>query len=413
MEEISKRLMLSYAIESKDWKKASELLLHESSAALKNYVDNRKGYNVLHLACLSRDTPLEIINTILASSPLSALVEDNRGQTPLAIALRRSADDASLAILQVCPQAAQVEDIEGHTPLHYAVHGEKPIEVIISLIQANPYALTDSLLHAFYNRWNMGLREVFNASKNLNTFANSILDVRVPHRISPRIVRELHQKACVLTKSYDGSTSPSLHSSIRVQSCPWSFCELILKINPEQIYQEDNNGNHAIHIAVSSSYLSTDADFYVCNECKSPFKSKWYQHKRHNHELQSQYCVDCVHGGLEPYLFQEEDYIVVNSVNKIPAIIDSLVTLKPDLASVPNSVGKLPLHQAIESSHNFSSIQALLYASPNALKTRDIQSHLTPFMSSAVERIFEREEDKLDKFSSCFAWLMEDPTLIS
>jgi len=100
-------------------------------------------------------------------------------------------------------------------------------------------------------------------------------------------------------------------------------------------------------------------------------------------------------------------------VNKIPAIIDSLVTLKPDLASVPNSVGKLPLHQAIESSHNFSSIQALLYASPNALKTRDIQSHLTPFMSSAVERIFEREEDKLDKFSSCFAWLMEDPTAIS
>ena len=96
-------------------------------------------------------------------------------------------------------------------------------------------------------------------------------------------------------------------------------------------------------------------------------------------------------------------------MNKILAIIDSLVTLDPDTASVPDSVGKLPLHLAIESSHSFDSVQSLFHASPSALQTRDLQSHLTPFMSAAVER----GGDKLEIFSSCFAWLIEDPTLVS
>lgn len=408
MQDTLKNFDLYYAIESENWENAFQLLA--SKNGLKNYVDEKTGYNALHLACFSRHIPLQIIKMIVAKSPSYALAQDNHMQTPLVISLRRATNEVSLALLQACPQAAKLEDIEGHAPLYYAIQGENPIEVIISLLRENPYALTRKLLCVFYKRWNMGLREVFDASKNCSMSPKFILNLRAPHRISPRRLQELYEKTVVLTKSYyDGNRSPLLHSSIHVVSCPWSFCELILKINPEQIWQQDIYGNHALHIAVSSSYVSTDADFYLCNECKSPLESKWYQHKRHNYDLHGQFCSGCVKEGLESFYFQEKDYSVINSVNKIPAIINSLVTLNPNVASVPDSVGKLPLHQAIESSHSFDSIQSLFHASPSVLQTRDLQSHLTPFMSAAVER----GGDKLEKFSSCFAWLMEDPVLVS
>lgn len=312
MQETKTKFGLYYAIESKNWGYTFQLLA--SKGGLKNYVDKRKGYNALHLACFSRDTPLQVIKMILAKSPSYALDQDNRRQTPLVISLRRSTNEVSLALLQACPQAAKLEDIEGHTPLHYAIQGEKPVDVILSTIEANPYALTRSSLCIFYNRWNMGLREVFDAAKTANISKNVVLNQRVPHRISPQSLRELHEKVSVLTKSYyDDNRSPLLHSCINVVFCPWSFCELTFKINPEQRWQQDSYGNLPLHIAVSSSNLSTDADFYICNECKSPLKSKWYQHKRHNYELHGQFCFDCVERGLEPFYFQEQEYTVVKS----------------------------------------------------------------------------------------------------
>mmetsp|Transcript_6511 Transcript_6511/g.9626 ORF Transcript_6511/g.9626 Transcript_6511/m.9626 type:complete len:539 (+) Transcript_6511:96-1712(+) len=82
-------------------------------------------------------------------------------------------------------------------------------------------------------------------------------------------------------------------------------------------------------------------------------------------------------------------------------IIKALVSACPDTSRIADVNGRLPIQLAIENGHCWSSsaggggIQAMLSDAPQALSTRDMTTHLYPFMTAAAS-IFTAENDNDD-----------------
>eukprot|EP00586_Coscinodiscus_wailesii_P014410 CAMPEP_0172515392 /NCGR_PEP_ID=MMETSP1066-20121228/267705_1 /TAXON_ID=671091 /ORGANISM="Coscinodiscus wailesii, Strain CCMP2513" /LENGTH=96 /DNA_ID=CAMNT_0013296439 /DNA_START=201 /DNA_END=491 /DNA_ORIENTATION=- len=82
------------------------------------------------------------------------------------------------------------------------------------------------------------------------------------------------------------------------------------------------------------------------------------------------------------------------------------------MASIPNNEEKLPFHIAVEHGKSFQegALENIFKAAPRALVTRDMTSHLYPFMLAA--QVSPGEITPLEKFGLCFQLLMENPNLI-
>jgi len=102
------------------------------------------GKTPLHIACLSRDSPvsLQIIKELLAAAPEAALMGDKEKFLPLHIACMSSFSGAppSLeiinALLEIAPSAAQKRDRLGFLPLDFAKDERCSPEVLAVLKKA-------------------------------------------------------------------------------------------------------------------------------------------------------------------------------------------------------------------------------------------------------------------------------------
>lgn len=318
------------SVRTKQWSKAVAILQDKSNNHQVTYT-NKHGFNALHQSCLRNNTPLHLIQSLLKASPQSALVKNKRGQTPLRVALECASDDAILAIVERCPEATLVKDENGKTPLYFSVQAEKSLEVTRAILRANPSAVTldenmdDSPINLFFRRWNMGLREVIMSIKGLHSVTPQfVLDMDVPHHISPRKVQEIYKKGNLLIKAAVGYELPQVHSSILVRSCPWSFTQLLLKIHPAQSQQRDIYGRLPIDILKELKTSVSDGNLYRCSECRETFRNAWYQHKNHNYSRHPQFCSSCVTNAADNWDFEKDEYNLVPCVDKNTAVKESL-----------------------------------------------------------------------------------------
>lgn len=98
--------------------------------------------------------------------------------------------------------------------------------------------------------------------------------------------------------------------------------------------------------------------------------------------------------------------------------------MNSQLAAFPNREGKLPLTLAIEHGHilNDSVSKIMLRAAPESTMTRDIQSHMYPFMKAALmatcaDKVggsqYSSRNIRLKQFERVYDLLLNAPTLLA
>jgi len=255
---------LFQAINIDDWDAAQKMLNGKVNLCHVN-VTASFGRNALHEACRHHDTPFELVQSLLSVFGDSPLVQDDDGLTPLHCATIFSSDKIILELVKYCPQALLIANKWGWTPLHYAVYWDRSIEVLEEFAEVEPSSITsknklcDSPLNLFFQKWNLGLRTLLN-SVNDGLPEKTVLDFEISDHdyLIPKTskVRDIYDKTVLLIRKAAQCTGNAsfqvLHTSVKVECCPWSFISLIRRINPEQVSQRDGRGNLPIHIAASS-----------------------------------------------------------------------------------------------------------------------------------------------------------------
>lgn len=329
------------AIKARQWAKAKKILESESNHNQATYSKDH-GCVALHLACLYRDTPFELIESLLIASPIAVAHRDNRGETPLRVALEHAPDKVVISLVKTNRDALSIEDSNANTPLEFAIKAEKSTEVIRAILQGDPSVLREGnnmnkMLKLFFARWSSGLREVMDKLEDTDVSSDELCNVDVPNPVGTRKVKEIFEKGCLLLR-YSGYVNvPVLHCSIVSPFCPWSFIQLILKMYPEQAWKEDMHGNLPLDLAMSSKLSICDAEFYICRKCRTPIRSRWYQHKMHNVEIHDQYCERCESTGLEDYFFIKDDYKLMIPIDKIKATVSYLTSTPSPKQSMPQT----------------------------------------------------------------------------
>lgn len=107
-------------IESRSWDAVLDLIQNDPSEAAKWITrDEKYSWRLLpiHAAVIFK-APEYIIEALLKAYPDGALAGDNKGMTPLHLAFRHGASDATLfCLLSACPMAVGIKDKNGRVPL--------------------------------------------------------------------------------------------------------------------------------------------------------------------------------------------------------------------------------------------------------------------------------------------------------
>ena len=277
---------LSKSIAERNW---SDVHRHVNEASLQNS-DN--GY-ALHDVCSDPSAPIQIVKDIYFAYPHAALAKDDDQHTPLCIAVDFEFEGAVEFLVNEC-----TEDMESCASyLRSAVHSLSCTNIIDSFVTVNPKVafVTDkngnSTFDLFFRIWNVPMRIGF---KNENI--SGVLDNEIGQ--GNWTFRDVYQKACLFLSAANFrqnaiacANACLVHAAMREESCHLAFCELLMKLHPEQVLGRDADGNLPIHIIASAKDLSDEKSF-LCIDCSSN-KSKLV-HMEYLDGGTNYCCVDCL-----------------------------------------------------------------------------------------------------------------------
>jgi len=231
----------------------------------------------LHHICFDKYAPMKIVNDIYQAYPEAALAKDSCQYTPISLAVEAGFEDAVNLLATKCPESSIICGQLGISPVQSAIYGSDSNTMIDSIIRTNPKAAFvpddegESAFDLFFRQWNICMRQTVSF--------NSIISNELLEHSTGRgdwKIQDIYAKTCIFLKAaylYRNKQIAScnlsnylLHSALREESCHWSFCNLIMRLHPEQILVKDNNGNLPIHI-IAASNKSSDEDTFLCTDC--------------------------------------------------------------------------------------------------------------------------------------------------
>uniref|UniRef100_A0A7S2E7D9 Uncharacterized protein n=1 Tax=Ditylum brightwellii TaxID=49249 RepID=A0A7S2E7D9_9STRA len=123
------------------------LHLEEQPEAARQKDEN--GRTPLHIVCLCREVPLDLVSVLLSLWPDAVKKKDGQGFIPLHYALMFGASSLDIvsALLNTWPDAAKQENRLGLTPLHIAFCIAVPFEIVSVLLSAWPAAVKQRKYH--------------------------------------------------------------------------------------------------------------------------------------------------------------------------------------------------------------------------------------------------------------------------
>lgn len=216
------------------------------------------GKTPLHIACSSASkTPLQIIEFLVKKYPEAALQKDINGKTPLIeIICHDLGDEVIELLLRCCPDCASTtDDRTSYTPLHLSVNRNRSVRIMKALIKHNPNLISSlseknqTAEELFYHNWNYAL------TKLLESISSSTNPSDIRNRnVNNFSIHYLHDVACFFLSQNSASMKDEmLHSAIQSQQCPWSFCELFLRLYPYQLLTHNSQGFTPIELMPNSS----------------------------------------------------------------------------------------------------------------------------------------------------------------
>jgi len=313
-----------------------------------------QGYNSLHSACDCADAPLNVIQGLLQAFSDAAAVVDDKGCTPLHYAARYARDEVVMAVLEVYPGAASLMDCMGGSPLLHAVRADRSRGVVMALLGAAPRMVLQgdkkgvTPWRLFFEVWEFKMMTLTLFDNVPTAF---VLGLPVTYRNGSKgCVRDIYELVCEFLRIVGSDEMDVVHESLK-RDCPVAYFHLLLRVNQEQAWMEDEKGRLLVH--------SISEGFY--------------------------------------------------DAKKFTKMMDYLIQINPLAVSIPTTENRLLLNTVIERGyHNYENI---FLTSPDAIRTRDVTTHMTSFMTAAT--VEKQKGGPLTRFTRVFDLLMKDPTLVS
>mmetsp|Transcript_2289 Transcript_2289/g.3214 ORF Transcript_2289/g.3214 Transcript_2289/m.3214 type:complete len:753 (-) Transcript_2289:75-2333(-) len=415
------KLYLYETIYNRQWGKATELLTGKRYYEHADYLD-RNNRTCLHWACL-KDAPPSFVKNLLAAYPQATLRQDLNFKTPLHLSCEYSSDPLVSLIVGACPlKITSYKDENGRTPLVQAIVSDRSPTVIANLLRANPTQISvnddeeNTPIVLFFKKH---LGRILSFLKKQGPSISMTHPVKIVNK-EDKHLRDTLETAKLLLKAerqnnrfgakekqinqdnmtnYSGSTGSSdwniLEAAIESPSCPYPFVELILRLYPDKTETFNSNGYQCIHIASSQNFSNSSAylDIYKCDQCKCTQDANLQPHYFRNDHRQFYRQLLCKNCMQDSQFWDYEDYV---PCDKATATIKALLSMNADLSKTYCKSGALPLFLALRSGRDWENggIKELVNAYPEALKIKDSESGLLPFMLIA-----SAHDDK--KSSSC------------
>ena len=330
--------------------------------------DERSGLTPFHLACAHPDAPSDVLEAMIESDRANLLVRSRgeHGASPIHLACEMGSAQTVHILLRSLDYRAyeEVQKIDGlgHTALkrvwlHHLVPGFRSYDREKTQPEdvrecVGEWEMTPSRLHMDALQL-----ECWKKTTHL-LFVSDTGKGRFEEFSAGPAWTVMH---CIAQGG--GRTRPSEPFPF----CPTLFLWIALRVAPEQVRWQDEDGNFPLHLAARGRPLRR--------------------------------------------IFEDVDNLGVSKRARLvlrstqATSIEMLVTAYPRSARICNEDRRLPLHLAAASGKGWEGeVEPIVRAAPAAVNTRDAQTHLYPFMLAA-----EGAEFSLD---STYMLLKANPSLI-
>mmetsp|Transcript_37309 Transcript_37309/g.76109 ORF Transcript_37309/g.76109 Transcript_37309/m.76109 type:complete len:735 (+) Transcript_37309:164-2368(+) len=324
-----------------------------------------QGRTPLHVAC-DHDAPAALVQALLAAWPEGAERVGTSYMNPLHITC--SSAHASIDVVRVlltgCRDPLRItgaKDVDGDTPLHAACRCGAPMDVLITLLQANPVTVLWRDYEGLNPLMRLWVRYYVIVGEQI------ISNLKQPSDLTPDLVEAWERTVLLLQvmNAMDGNTQQrpllapfhAVHASSYV-NCPRCVVRMAMVLFPEQLLMRDEGGFLPIHIAAA-------APVYAVHDLRGEGFS------------------------MEDAILDEETGMpIIRKLKETkytePSVIDILLSGEASAARERDPNGQLPLHIAIMRGKTLDEgVKALADAYPEALTMPDKHTNLYPFMLAA------------------------------
>ena len=328
-----------------------------------------QGRTPLHVAC-DHDAPPALVQAILSAWPEGAERVGTSHMNPLHITC--SSQHANVDVVRVlltgCRDSLMItgaKDVDGDTPLHAACRCAAPMDVLLTLLQANPTPVTwkdyeglNPLMRLWVRYFVLVGEKIISNIKEPSDLTGDLVEAWQKSLLLLRVMDAMENKSGSSSGQEGGTPFRTVHAAASVD-CPRCVVRVARVLFPQELLQRDEKNRLPIHIAAAApvyavhdlrgeGFTIEDANFDDDPESRASRPKK-----------------------------KESKY-------KEPSVIDILLCGEPKAASERDPHGQLPLHVAIMRGKTMAEgVQALVDACPVALITPDNQTNLYPFMLAA------------------------------
>mmetsp|Transcript_45258 Transcript_45258/g.94934 ORF Transcript_45258/g.94934 Transcript_45258/m.94934 type:complete len:595 (-) Transcript_45258:246-2030(-) len=331
-----------------------------------------QGRTPLHVAC-DHDAPAPLVQALLSAWPEGAERVGTSHMNPLHITC--SSPHASLDVVRVllagCRDPLAItgaKDVDGDTPLHAACRCAAPMDVLVTLLHANPITVTwkdyeglNPLMRLWVRYFVLvGEQIISNITKPsdltsdlVEAWQKSLLLLQVMHAMEKRAAKDNGQDS----KQHQLAPFCTVHAASSVD-CPRCVVRIAKALFPGELLSRDHNNRLPIHIAAAAPVYAV-------------------------HDLRGEGFT------IDDAMFDDPAQRAARSKEKEskykePSVIDILLSESPESARERDEHGQLPLHVAVMRGKTWDEgVQALVQAYPDALNTPDNHTNLYPFMLAA------------------------------
>ncbi|KAL9186536.1 hypothetical protein ACHAXT_005774 [Thalassiosira profunda] len=325
-----------------------------------------QGRTPLHVAC-DHDAPPALVQALLNAWPEGAERVGTSQMNPLHITCSspHASVDVVRVLLQGCRDSLRItgaKDVDGDTPLHAACRCAAPMDVLVTLLQANPTAVTQKDYEGLNPLMRLWVRYFVLVGEQI------ISNIAQPSDINGELI-EAWQKSLLLLQVMHGMENPSsehnqsapfrtVHAASSVD-CPRCVLRIARVLFPQELLSRDEKNQLPVHIAAAAPVYAV-------------------------HDLRGEgYTIDDVDFDEDPAARVERNK-KKECKYKEPSVLNILLDGEPAAARERDAHGQLPLHVAIMRGKTLDEgVQALVDAHPDALTQPDSQTNLYPFMLAA------------------------------